>query len=129
MILATRMKTTKRKTISIPRSRLILPDEFWEGPDNVPDINTYIHQRLTVALQRGRIPWRVPVSHDPNCGLPCNVRTGGRYRGVNTLMLCDTYVTKGYRRKWWGSSREKNVSVMIYATLFHRFTSLADQTT
>lgn len=68
-----------------------------------PDINTYIHQRITIALQRGRIPWKVAVSHDPNCGLPCNVRTGGRYRGVNPLLLCDTYETQGYRSKWWGT--------------------------
>lgn len=74
-------------------SRLILPDEFdVRSCQNAepPDINRFIHQRLTVALQRGLIPWKLPVSHDPNCGLPANVRTGGRYRGVNTLLLCDT---------------------------------------
>ncbi|WDI43720.1 ArdC-like ssDNA-binding domain-containing protein [Bremerella sp. P1] len=83
--------------------RLILPDEFFSQLDSAPDITTYVHQRITVALQRSRIPWQVPVSHDPNCGLPTNVRTGGRYRGVNTLLLCDTYETKGYRSKWWGT--------------------------
>jgi len=84
-------------------SRLILPDEFFSRSDSAPNINTFIHQRIKIALQRSRIPWKVPVSHDPNCGLPCNVRTGGRYRGVNTLLLCDTYETKGYRSKWWGT--------------------------
>tara|TARA_R110002167_G_scaffold77944_8_gene216108 strand:- start:39184 stop:40218 length:1035 start_codon:yes stop_codon:yes gene_type:complete len=93
-------------TSRLPRSRLILPDEFWDRPDNVPNINTYIRQRITVALQRGRIPWKIPLSHDPNCGLPYNVRTGGRYRGVNTLLLCDTYHTKGYRNKWWGTAED-----------------------
>ncbi len=87
-------------------SRLILPEEFMRNAIETPDINTYIHQRITIALQRGRIPWKVPVSHDPNCGLPCNVRTGGRYRGVNTLLLCDTYETLGYRSKWWGTAEE-----------------------
>lgn len=93
--------------MTLPRTtRLIVPNEFWERSDNIPDVNTYIHQRLTVALQRGRIPWRVPVSYDPNCGLPCNVRTGGRYRGVNTLLLCDTYITKGFHSKWWGTAED-----------------------
>jgi len=88
-------------------SRLILPDEFFAdriGAAETPDITRYVHQRITVALQRGRIPWKVPVSHDPNCGLPTNVRTGGRYCGVNTLLLCDTYETEGYRSKWWGTA-------------------------
>jgi antirestriction protein ArdC len=93
-------------TSRLPRSRLILPDEFWDRSPSVPDISTFISQRITVALQRGRIPWKVPVSHDPNCGLPCNVRTGGRYRGVNTLLLCDTYHTKGYLNKWWGTAED-----------------------
>lgn len=56
-------------------SRLILPEEFDAGRHQAvepPDINTFIHQRIKIALQRGRIPWKVPVSHDPNCGLPCN---------------------------------------------------------
>ncbi|HAH48888.1 ArdC-like ssDNA-binding domain-containing protein [Gimesia sp.] len=93
-------------TSRLLRSRLILPDEFWDGSGSVPDINAYINQRITVALQRGRIPWKIPLSHDPNCGLPHNVRTGGRYRGVNTLLLCDTYHTKGYRNKWWGTAED-----------------------
>lgn len=83
--------------------RLIWHDEFFDRSSSAPDIQTYAHQRIVVALQRGRIPWKVPVSHDPNSGLPCNVRTGGRYRGVNTLLLCDTYETKDYRSKWWGT--------------------------
>ena len=91
------------RTKSISLSRLILPDEFFSRPDSTPDVITYVHQRITIALQRGRIPWKVPVSHDPNGGLPCNVRTGGRYCGVNTILLCDTYETHGYRSKWWGT--------------------------
>lgn len=89
-------------------SRLILPDEFYRhrGKVEIPDINKFIHQRIKIALQLTRIPWRVPVSHDPNCGLPCNVRTGGRYRGVNTLLLCDTYRTLGYHSKWWGTAED-----------------------
>tara|TARA_R110002095_G_scaffold6094_3_gene12732 strand:- start:680 stop:1705 length:1026 start_codon:yes stop_codon:yes gene_type:complete len=97
------------RTQSKPLTRLILPEDFHSKrcqSDEPPDINTFIQQRIKIALQRGRIPWKVPVSHDPNCGLPTNVRTGGRYRGVNTLMLCDTYETKGYRSKWWGTAED-----------------------
>jgi len=94
---------------NFPPSRLILPDEFYgrrcQNADP-PDINRFIHQRVKIALQLARIPWRIPVSHDPNCDLPCNVRTGGRYRGVNTLLLCDTYRTLGYHSKWWGTAED-----------------------
>lgn len=88
------------------RSKLILPEEFWEETDNPPEIKTLIHQRLAVALQKGRIPWQVPLLIDPNAGRPCNVRTLGRYRGVNTLLLCDTFCTKGYHSKWWGTAED-----------------------
>ncbi len=85
--------------------RLILPDDFL-GRDSTPDIKLYVHQRVKAALGLGRTPWRIPVSYDPNCGLPHNVHTGGRYRGVNTILLCDTYKTKAYRSKWWGPKED-----------------------
>lgn len=88
--------------------RLILPEEFLSErpPEKIPDIKTFIHQRIKIALDLGRIPWKVPVSHDPNCGLPHNIRSGRRYRGVNTLLLCDSYYTKGFRSKWWGTAED-----------------------
>ena len=86
--------------------RLIFPQEFydetWER-EETPCIIRFAHQRIKIALQTGRIPWKVPVSYDPNCGLPCNVRTKSRYRGVNTILLCDTLRTKNLRSKWWGT--------------------------
>jgi len=96
---------------SIPfrRTRLILPEEFYDEKrqlHGLSDIAVFVHQRIKVSLQSGRIPWRVPISHDPNCGLPRNIRTGGRYRGVNTVLLCDTYWTKSYRSKWWGTAED-----------------------
>ena len=97
------------RTQSNSLSRLILPEDFHNQRhqvDEPPNINTFIHQRIKIALQRGRIPWKVLVSHDPNCGLPCNVRTGGRYRGVNPILLCDTYRTHGYRSRWWGTTED-----------------------
>lgn len=95
--------------IHVPSTKLILPEDFHserQQSEVPPDITTFIHQRIKIALQRGRIPWKVPVSHDPNCGLPCNVRTRGRYRGVNTLLLCDTYRTHCYQSKWWGTAED-----------------------
>ncbi len=86
-------------------TRLILPEDFL-GRESNPDIKLYSHQRAKIALCLGRTPWRVPVSYDPNCGLPHNVRTRGRYRGINTILLCDTYETKGYRSKWWGTGED-----------------------
>lgn len=59
------------------------------------------------------VPWKVPVSHYPNCGLPSNIRTGERYRGVNTILLCDTYWTKGYRSKWWGTIEDWEIAGAI----------------
>lgn len=59
------------------QSRLILPNDFLrrKGPT---DLKLRLHRRIKVAINFGRTPWEIPPAYDPNCGLPHNVRTGGR---------------------------------------------------
>lgn len=88
------------------QSRLILPDDFLRKEEQVVDVKHYLHKQVKIALGLGRTPWEIPVAYDPNCGLPCNVRTGGRYRGINIILLCDKYHTHGFRSKWWGTAED-----------------------
>ena len=92
--------------LSMPQSRLILPDDFLRKEEPIVDLKRYLHKQVKVALGLGRTPWEIPVAYDPNCGLPCNVRTRGRYRGINVILLCDTYHTHDYRSKWWGTKED-----------------------
>lgn len=90
------------------QNRLIFPHDIVRRyePEPIVDLREFLHHQVNIALGLGRTPWEIPVAYDPNCGLPCNVRSGGRYRGINTILLCDTYHTHGFRSRWWGTEAD-----------------------
>lgn len=66
------------------------------------DLRQEFTDKLVVALEEGKIPWRKPwdVSKGSN-GLPANGATGKTYRGGNSLMLMMAGLDKGYADNRW----------------------------
>ena len=65
-----------------------------------------ITARIIKALKEGKRPWVRPWRDDPNCGLPRNIVSKKKYRGINPLLLelaADFY---GFKSQWWATYRQ-----------------------
>jgi len=71
------------------------------------EIRQQIADQIVDALSCGDVPpWRKPWTNDPNAGLPANVSSGNRYRGVNPILLEISRMKQGFESKWWATYRQ-----------------------
>lgn len=63
------------------------------------DVCTEIAARIANLLAQGVAPWRRDWS--ASCGLPVNLATGKRYRGLNVLALLVAQLEAGYASTQW----------------------------
>lgn len=71
------------------------------------DVYTRITAEIITAIEEGAGDWRAPWFHDgTSAACPCNVASGKRYRGINTLALWVAAMSSGYEAGLWGTYRQ-----------------------
>jgi len=70
------------------------------------EIRTAITKKINDALKEGKRPWVRPWRSDPNCGLPRNIVSKKKYRGINPLLLELASEFYGFRSQWWATYRQ-----------------------
>lgn len=68
-------------------------------PNKLKEVQEQFLQRLLVALENGRIPWR--ATWDQGIMAPVNAKTNMRYTGVNALNLYLTAIELDYEDPRW----------------------------
>jgi len=71
-----------------------------------PDIYQDITDRIITYLEKGVIPWKVPLRTKGANQWPSNRLTGDPYRGVNVFMLAVTTWAEGYTSSRWLTYRQ-----------------------
>jgi antirestriction protein ArdC len=68
------------------------------------EIRERITNTIVESLKSGNLPpWRMPWRSDPNWGLPTNVVSKKKYRGINPLLLQIAAMRHGLKSKTWGT--------------------------
>lgn len=71
------------------------------------DVYTRITAEIAAAIEEGVGDWRAPWFHNgTSAACPCNVASGKRYRGINTLALWVAAISSGYGDGLWGTYRQ-----------------------
>jgi antirestriction protein ArdC len=70
------------------------------------EIREEITAKIMASLEKGDQIWRKPWTLDPNCGLPQNLASKRRYRGINTLLLELSALENRWRSQWWGTFKQ-----------------------
>ena len=65
-----------------------------------------VTDRMIAALEQGTVPWQKPWG--AMGGWPRKMAGGGRYEGVNVLLLGMTAAERGYTSPWWGGIKTIN---------------------
>jgi antirestriction protein ArdC len=69
------------------------------------DIHQHITDSIIAAIEAGAGEWRMPWMRKSS-GLPANVATGRKYRGVNVLALWVEAQLNGFSSNVWGTYRQ-----------------------
>ena len=72
---------------------------MYKMPNKLKEVQEQFIQRLLVALENGRIPWR--ATWDQGIMAPVNAKTNMRYTGVNALNLYLTAIELDYDDPRW----------------------------
>lgn len=68
------------------------------------EIRKAITNRIVEALREGKVPpWRSPWVGHPNAGLPTNIVSNKRYRGINVLLLHLHQLRYGLKSEFFGT--------------------------
>jgi len=68
------------------------------------DLRKTITDKVVTALKDGKtLPWRCPWIGHPNSGLPTNILSNKRYRGINVLLLHLHQLHFGLKSKFFGT--------------------------
>jgi antirestriction protein ArdC len=68
------------------------------------EIRQRITNQIVQALKEGKVPpWRSPWVGHPNAGLPTNIVSNKRYRGINVLLLYLHQLRYGLKSKFFGT--------------------------
>lgn len=71
------------------------------------DVYTRITAEIVAAIESGVGDWRAPWFHDgTSAACPCNIASGKRYRGINTLALWVAAMSSGFGDGLWGTYRQ-----------------------
>jgi len=67
-------------------------------------IREQITNQIVEHLKAGKVvPWRSPWVGHPNAGLPTNIMSNKRYRGINVLLLHLHQLRYGLKSKFYGT--------------------------
>ena len=75
------------------------------GRSKVEDYYRQVADRLIAQIERGTAPWT--QAWEPGTRkLPCNVKTGKPYRGMNSVELASAADHRGYSDERWGTFKQ-----------------------
>ena len=68
------------------------------------EVRQSIANRILETLREGKtLPWKSPWVGHPNAGLPTNIMSEKRYRGINVLLLHLHQLRYGLKSKYFGT--------------------------